>query len=123
LFAGGDSNLYGYVSNNPVNLVDPWGLERFHSPDGTHPFGRPGTIVPPGGRFGTFAENNVGSGYTFADNHDTGVHRLTDECGLPDPLVNIPTMVPIYFYSIIKDISEIPEHDRPKNFPLIEIRW
>lgn len=25
-FAGGDVNLYGYVSNNPVNFVDPWGL-------------------------------------------------------------------------------------------------
>ncbi|MDY6904545.1 MAG: RHS repeat-associated core domain-containing protein [Thermodesulfobacteriota bacterium] len=26
-FAGGDSDLYGYVLNDPVNLVDPWGLE------------------------------------------------------------------------------------------------
>ena len=25
-FEGGDSNLYGYVGNNPVNWVDPWGL-------------------------------------------------------------------------------------------------
>ena len=25
-FSGGDTDLYGYVQNNPVNWVDPWGL-------------------------------------------------------------------------------------------------
>ncbi len=25
-FAGGDTNLYSYVGQNPVNFVDPWGL-------------------------------------------------------------------------------------------------
>lgn len=27
LFAGGDTNLYGYVLNDPVNFIDPMGLE------------------------------------------------------------------------------------------------
>ena len=26
-FAGGDTDLYGYVLNDPVNLIDPWGLQ------------------------------------------------------------------------------------------------
>ncbi len=25
-FAGGDTNLYSYVGQNPVNFTDPWGL-------------------------------------------------------------------------------------------------
>jgi len=27
-FDGGDSNLYGYVLGDPVNLIDPWGLSQ-----------------------------------------------------------------------------------------------
>src|SRR6516225_6650275 len=27
LFAGGDTNLYGYVLNDPVNMIDPAGLQ------------------------------------------------------------------------------------------------
>ncbi len=41
LFAGGDTNLFGYVLNDPVNFVDPTGEFRF----GTRPLGSfPGKI-------------------------------------------------------------------------------
>lgn len=30
LFAGGDANLYGYVANDPINLMDTSGLVGFH---------------------------------------------------------------------------------------------
>lgn len=30
-FAGGDTNLFGYVLNDPVNWIDPWGLLRLDS--------------------------------------------------------------------------------------------
>jgi RHS repeat-associated protein len=29
-FAGGDTDVYGYVQSNPVNFVDPWGLFQSH---------------------------------------------------------------------------------------------
>ena len=31
LFGGGDSNLYGYVLGDPVDLVDPLGLDALHN--------------------------------------------------------------------------------------------
>ena len=39
-FYGGDANLYRYVFNNPVNLVDPYGLivELCFRPIGTLPY-------------------------------------------------------------------------------------
>ena len=46
-FDGGDLNLYAYVSNDPVNFFDPFGLERLHPQAGTWK----GPVAPPlGGR-------------------------------------------------------------------------
>jgi RHS repeat-associated protein len=33
-FAGGNTNLYGYVNNDPTNLIDPTGLSPKGNPGG-----------------------------------------------------------------------------------------
>ncbi len=113
------NHLYGYVFNNPLSWTDPWGLERF-PPPGPPVVGRPGTIVPPGGTIGGFIENNVGSGRTFGELHDAWVNSLTN-AGVPDPLANVPTMLPAYLEAIRRDFSELPPEDRPDDFRILEI--
>jgi len=51
LFGGGDANLFGYVMQDPVNFIDPLGLQRggpfvITVPSRTGPF-NPGPIGPP----------------------------------------------------------------------------
>jgi RHS repeat-associated protein len=55
-FAGGDTNLFGYVGNNPVNWIDPHGLFLYPivpNPPALYP---PGGFVPPYNPF--FGPNN-----------------------------------------------------------------
>jgi RHS repeat-associated protein len=49
-FAGGDVNLYGYVLNNPINYVDPKGLEVFLFGRQPYVF-RPWTRLAPNQRY------------------------------------------------------------------------
>ncbi len=96
LFAGGDSNLYGYVQNDPVNFIDPWGLYWFRqSWQKPGVIGRPDTPVPPRGTVSELIEQHVPAGYTFGEMHDTYVDIATT-AGLPDWVVNIPSMSTVY---------------------------
>jgi RHS repeat-associated protein len=123
-FSGGDSNLYGYVFSDPIQYVDPLGLETWHVPDGTHTVGREGTVVPTGGKVGSFIENNVASGYTFGEVHDGWVGALNPNGnGAIDLLVNVPSMPLAYVVAIIKDNNEKSPEDRPESFPIFQCRF
>ena len=85
-FGGGDSNLYGYTLNDPVNLVDPGGLSGtlVINAVGTHngssgSGGRSGhawiSYTPDGGAtttYGTWGNNPMGLGNGLHENLETG---------------------------------------------------
>jgi len=70
LFNGGDTNLYGYVMNDPVNWIDPLGLYWFRPDDHKYKVGRENNdYVYPGDGIGKFIDDYVPAGHTFGSNH------------------------------------------------------
>jgi RHS repeat-associated protein len=124
-FRGGLSNLYGYVLNDPVNFTDPSGLQFYEvvTPN-TSTLGREGTVINPKSSFSLFLQRDVSHMYAFAVAHDQLVGTLTD-LGIPDPIVNIPTMLPTF---LIKAFENNLTEERPPGVPtwglftILEIR-
>jgi RHS repeat-associated protein len=103
-FAAGDVNIYRYVSNDPLNLWDPWGLYWFRQPwQEPGVIGRDNTMVPPGGPISECIEQYVPAGYTFGQLHDAFVGAATG-AGFPDWLVNIPSMPSAYRQALITEV-------------------
>ena len=117
----GGINTYAYVLNNPVNYIDIFGLVRWPESGATNTVGREGTIVPPGGTISSIIQDNIAYGWQFGYEHDNFVDKY-GQC-LPDLIVNIPSMPPVYIYTLIKERAALPLGDRPTNFPILEIRW
>jgi RHS repeat-associated protein len=105
LFNGGSTNLYAYCGSDPVNCIDPSGLYWFRQP-GQEPgqVGRAGSIVPPQGTISEFIEKYIPAGYSFGQNHDAFVDWATSK-GVPDGIANIPSMIPLYLYSLKLEVS------------------
>ncbi len=82
-----------------------WGMFR---PEG-HPFvvGRAGNpLVSPGTGIGKFIDDSIPAGHTFGTNHDTFVTFLTGN-GLPESVVNIPSMPPVYIFSLGQEVVNV----------------
>ena len=68
-FAGGDSNLYGYVHGDPINFIDPLGLWRWGDP-------LPQWLVDGSAAFG----DAISYGVTDAIRERMGTNNVVDKC-------------------------------------------
>lgn len=104
-FGGGDVNYFRYVQNNPVNLIDPTGLDWFRPIADPYVVGRRGSrLVAPGKGIGKFIDDYIPAGHTFGTIHDEVVDTL-HHGGLPDLMINIPTMPIMYMLAIIAELD------------------
>ena len=96
--------------NNKLNTAKAEKGSGWFRPDG-HPYeaGRTGTFIEEGKGTGKFIDNYVPAGHTFSTNHDNFVDYAIRN-GVPDLIVNIPSMLPIYLYSVGQELLNTPTY-------------
>lgn len=86
------------ASKNKVITGHGWFRPEGHE----YVVGRKNTFVPDGQGIGKFIDNFVPAGHTFGANHDAYVGMMTS-LGVPDLLVNIPSMFSMYVLSFVQE--------------------
>jgi len=57
---------------------------------------------------GSIIDDYFPAGHTFGTNHDAFVDLMVEDYGLSDTAVNIPSMIPVYIYSLGQEIINTP---------------
>jgi hypothetical protein len=102
---GGRGHDRVIVQNNPINWIDPTGLDWFRPIADPYVVGRRGSrLVAPGKGIGKFIDDYIPAGHTFGTIHDEVVDTL-HHGGLPDLMINIPTMPIMYLLAIVAELD------------------
>ena len=110
-FAGGDTNLYGYVLGDPVNFIDSFGLDLLKPSDHPYTVGRVGTRgFEPGKGVTGFIDSYVPAGHTFGYRHDLLVGYMeTNWTAVPKPVIdyylNPVSMSPAYVVALFEELN------------------
>ena len=112
----GGLNLYGYVTNNPVNWIDPFGLAAIYE----NPLWFFGTVGPAYGhatiRFDTPDQGDKTAGFHFGNWRCRGIVLIPDPSGSHKKAVRIKACKDPAFEKALWEVVRESEHNPPKYF-------
>jgi RHS repeat-associated protein len=123
-FAGGDTNLYGYCLDDPINWLDYEGLDRYRPKGWDSVFGsNDSSIIKPGDPISNYLVDHVAHMDQTSRIHDPIVDFLVDILGIPDLFANYPTMIPSYAAACVVNNFWNDRKNPAPNFILFQWRW